>query len=331
MKTAFEHNKSLIQNCKPSMAYDPANSGWRSAAREKLAALLGMDKFQKVAPQLQLESKEKIPGATKIYFSFQSEEGYRVPCALVLPEGIQKPPVMICLQGHTTGMHISLGVAKYAEDPEMIAGERDFCLRAVKEGFAAVAMEQRNFGECGGDENGPQCLESSMIALLMGRTTIGERVWDMMRLIDVLESELADVVDTNCICCTGNSGGGTAVTYTAALEDRIALAMPGCAMCNFKDSIGAMHHCSCNYVPNIARYFDMGDIMAMAAPKYFVQVSGREDDIFPIAGAEEAFDAGAAAYTAEGCGDRCVLIEGDGGHRFYAGQAWEMVHKFLGR
>ena len=191
------------------------------------------------------------------------------------------------------------------------------------------AIEQRNFGECGGDEKGARCLGSSMTALLTGRTTIGERVWDVLRLIDVLETEFADKIDTQTICCMGNSGGGTATAYVAALDDRIVLAMPSCAMCTFKDSIGAMHHCSCNYVPKIAECFDMNDLMAMAYPKYFVQVSGIQDEIFPLFGAKEVFEKGKQVYEEHGEGDRCTLVQGDGGHRFYADGAWPVVHQYL--
>lgn len=332
MKTAYENSKKLIQKVIPAMAYGGQGESWKLEAREKLAALLGMEKFQKVAPHLQVEYEEKIDGATELRFTYASEEGYRVPCHLLLPDGIEKPPVIICLQGHSKGMHISLGRPKYDGDEISIqGGDRDFCVRAVKEGFAAIALEQRNFGECGGDEKGPHCLESSMTALLMGRTTIGERVWDVQRLIDVLEESFADKVDTSCVCCMGNSGGGTATAYIAALEDRVKLAMPSCAMCTYKDSIGAMYHCTCNYLPHIAEYFDMGDLMAMAYPKCFVQVSGVEDSIFPIFAAREVFAKGKKMYEDMGVGERCVLVEGNGGHRFYADDAWPFVHKLLNR
>ena len=333
MKTAYENNKELMQKQTPSMAYDGKDfDSWRTAAREKLSALLGMEKFSKVSPDTEIEYEKKIENATEIRFTFQSEEGYRVPCHLLLPDGVEKAPVIICLQGHSKGMHISLGRPKYEGDENSInGGDRDFCVRAVQEGFAAIALEQRNFGECGGSENGPRCFESAMTALIMGRTTIGERVWDVSRLIDVLETEFSDKVDVNTICCMGNSGGGTATTYIAALEDRIKLAMPSSAMCTYKDSIGAMYHCSCNYVPKIAEFFDMGDLMAMAYPKYFIQVSGIEDRIFTIFGAEEVFQKGKQAYESLGEGNRCTLVKGNGGHRFYADDAWPIVHKYIGR
>ena len=333
LKTAYEYSRELFRDIRPSMAYDGSDlSVWQSAARQKLAALLGLNRFCKVDADLKIEYTEQLENATEIRFTFQSEEGYRVPCHLLLPEGIEKPPVMICLQGHSTGMHNSLGRPKYPRDEEgIVSNDRDFCVRALREGFAAIALEQRNFGECGGSEKGPQCLESTMTALLMGRTTLGERVWDVMRLIDVLEDRFSQAVDIDRICCMGNSGGGTATAYVAALEDRIKLAMPSCAMCTYRDSIAAMKHCSCNYVPHIAEFFDMGDLMAMAYPKYYVQVNGAEDPIFPLSGAKEVFENGRQAYASMGMADRCVHVVGDGAHRFFADPSWPFVHQFIDR
>lgn len=331
MKTAHERSREHLNRIATSMSYDGSDIEiWKKSAREKLLELLGMHKFAKVAPDVQIEYENKIEGATEIRFTFKSEEDYRVPCHLLLPDGIENPPVMICLQGHSTGMHISLARAKFDGDEETIkGGDRDFCIRAVKEGYAAIALEQRNFGESRGGADGPRCAQAALSALLLGRTTIGERVWDVMRLIDVIETEFADRVDTKTICCMGNSGGGTATVYTAALDDRIVLAMPSCAMCTYKDSIGAVSHCACNYVPGIAEYFDMNDLMVMAFPKYYIQVNGVEDDIFPLFGAEAVFEKGKKVYEKYGMGDRCVHVKGKGGHRFFADDSWPIVHKFI--
>ena len=333
MKTAYEYTKELMKNAVPCMAYNGTDfDGWKQKARKKLCELLGMDKFETVDPAVEIEFEQTHENTTEIRFTFNTERGFRSLAQLVIPNGVDHPPVMICLQGHSKGMHISLGKALYEGDQALIDdGDRDFAVRAVKEGFAAVALEQRNFGELGGNEKGPRCFESSMTALLMGRTTLGERVWDIMRLIDVLQNTFRDRLDTDCICCMGNSGGGTATAYAAALEDRIKLAMPSCAVCTYRDSIGAMEHCSCNYVPNIANFFDMGDLMAMAYPKYFVQVSGKGDPIFPLSGAREVFENGKAVYDSFGNGERCFLVEGNGSHRFYADDSWRIVHRMLGR
>ncbi len=332
MATAFENTKKILSTVEPSMAYNGGDIiSWQKNAKEKLSQLLGMDKFTKVLPELEIEYDTRLENAREIRFTYQSEDGYRVPCHLFVPIGVEKPPVIITLQGHSKGMHVSMARTKYEGETGKDDGDRDFCVRATKEGFASIAMEQRNFGECGGDKDGPHCQESSMAALLMGRTTLGERVWDIMRLIDVLESDFSELVDINNVCCMGNSGGGTATAYVCALEDRIKLAMPSCAMCTYKDSIGAMYHCTCNYVPHIAEYFDMGDLLAMAYPKYYVQVNGDTDPIFPLFGAKEVFEKGKKAYESMEMGERCVHVIGNGGHRFYADNSWPYVHKFIGK
>ena len=52
MKTAYEHNKELIQKNVPSMAYNGEELiSWQKNARAKLCELLGMDKFTKVDPE----------------------------------------------------------------------------------------------------------------------------------------------------------------------------------------------------------------------------------------------------------------------------------------
>lgn len=332
MKTAYSYTKELLLNQKPSMAYDGTDlASWQTAAREKLWDLLGLNKFTKVAPCVEVEYERKLENATEIRFTFQSEAGYRAPAHLMIPHGVQHAPVMICLQGHSTGMHISLGRAKYDGDTDLIqSGDRDFCIRALKEGFATVALEQRSMGESR-DENGRGCLCASMTNLLMGRTTIGERVWDVMRLIDVLKTHFTRRADMGCISLMGNSGGGTAAIYTAALEGRLSLVMPSCAMGAFTASIGTKYHCACNYVPRIAEYFDMGDLMAMAAPMPFVQVSGFKDTGFFYHGAEAVFTQGQRAYKAAGVADRCVFVRGEEGHRFYADLSWPHVHRLLQR
>jgi len=334
MSKVFPFSRDLLKTFKPSMAYAGQDlPTWQAEARKKLIELLGLDTFKPVDAQFQIEYEKKAEGATEIRFSFFSEENYRVPCVLLLPDGIENPPVMICLQGHTTGMHLSLGHKIYPEDDNLLlpGKDNDFAARAVKEGWAAVAVEQRGFGEtCMRDFEGGDCYITSMLSIIMGRTTIGERVWDVSRMIDQLQEHFAHKVDLSRLSCMGHSGGGTATSYLAALEDRLKLVMPSCAMCAFTESIATMHHCSCNFVPHIAKYFDMGDLMAMACPKYFVQVSGNDDPGFLLPGAKAVFEAGKQAYEKASVADRCRLVIGNGGHRFFADDAWPVVHQYLG-
>ena len=88
-----------------------------------------MDKFEKVLPETEIEYTRQIDGATEIRFTFQSEEDYRIPCHLLVPDGVNNPPVVICLQGHSPGMHISLGRPKKQQEESLIKnGDREISL-----------------------------------------------------------------------------------------------------------------------------------------------------------------------------------------------------------
>ncbi len=303
---------------------------WVTAVREKFLDLLGVMP-ERVEPNLRVEFEADHGSYVERRLVFTAEAGADVPCHLLLPKTDGPVPLVICLQGHSTGMHISLGRPKYPGDETTIAGGRDFALQAVREGYAALALEQRCFGERGDQRAGETrhlqstCHHASMVALLLGRTMIGERVWDIARAIDAL----ADFpeLDLNRIGCMGNSGGGTATFYAACYEPRITAAMPSCYVCTFRHSIGRIDHCQDNYLPGALRYLEMADFAGLIAPRPLVVVAGHDDPIFPLAGVEEAFADIQAIYAAAGAPDRCRLVVGDGGHRFYPEEGWPVFRQ----
>ena len=325
-------HSTVIKATTPALRYESGDvKKWQSRARERLAELLGYNRIE--APKddmLTVTKEEKTEVYDEYSITFQSEEGYFVPVTLFIPEGKEaKIPLIICLQGHSTGKHISLGRAKFPGDENVISGgDRDFAKQIVKEGYAALAVEQRGFGECGGTPQGPACKHPSMTALLIGRTTIGERVFDIKRAIEVVCGAF-DVLDADKIACMGNSGGGTATIYAAAMLEEIKMAMPSCALCTFKDSIAAMEHCTCNYVPGIALDFDMGDLCGLIAPRPLLVVSGHEDRIFPYFGVEESIEVAKKYYSEFGANENLDWVEGPEGHRFYAALSWPKFHKMF--
>lgn len=326
----YIYTLKAMKGIEPSMRYHGGDfARWQQQARAKLAELLGLSAFERCDELFVIESDTEYPTHREIRFTFQSEEGYFVPCHLLIPLGAGKPlPVVICLQGHSSGMHISFGRPKYKGDEIDIAGgDRDFAIGALKKGFCALAIEQRGLGEC--KDNAPEtggvansCYVHTMANILIGRTTIGERVWDISRAIDALEAHFADVIDKEQIICLGNSGGGTATFYAACMEERIHTAIPSCCFASYDASIAAMHHCSCNFIPNIRKYFDMGDLGGLIAPRTLIMVSGQNDVIFPIESAKQCFAVTKSLY--DKTNGICRHVIGPEGHRFYYDLAWGM-------
>jgi len=254
---------------------------------------------------------------------------------LCLPRNAQPPyPVMVCVQGHTTGVHVSIAVER--DDNRKlfkVEGDRDFGLGCMARGVAAFCIEQRSFGERRERvqkhiaEHG--CHDATMHALMLGRTLIGERVFDVDRAIDYLETRRD--VDLRRLGIMGNSGGGTISLFSAALLRRIRFAMPSCYFCTFRDSIMSIYHCMDNYVPGLLLFAEMPDVLGLFAPRPVVIVAGKTDEIFPIAGVRRAFRHLKAIYRGAGAEERCQLVVGPDGHRFYANLAWPKALKELGR
>ena len=329
MKNQNPHTYSmeLFKKITPSMRFDGDDfEKWQNEAREKLNELFGLP-YQECDDDFTIEYEEQKEGYREIRFVFQSEEGYYVPCHLLIPDKSAKSrATVICLQGHSKGMHISLGTPKYKGDEATIAGGRDFALQAVENGYYALTIEQRDMGECGGDETGPRCDVPTKLNLLIGRTTIGERVWDIQRAIDVLENHFPKEL-SEYIICLGNSGGGTATFYAACFEERIKTAVPSCSVCEFEYSINLMNHCVCNYIPNIGKYFNMGDLGGLIAPRNLIVVAGQEDKGFLIEGTKKSYEMIEKLYSYSS--GKCKLLVGNEGHKFYPDLAWPVINKWM--
>ena len=319
---------------KPLLAFDPAGdyAQQKLAISEKLRALLG-DTPKPVDPEPVLSKTRETELFEAYRLVFRAEENVKAVCEIAIPRWHGETfPLAICLQGHSTGMHISFGMEKYPSDKD--DGDRNIAIQALERGYGVLCVEQRGMGErrtevgryTEPDNGKPRCRFTAMNALLLGRTLIGERCFDISRAIDVT-LELFPSIDRERIICTGNSGGGTATYYAACLDERIKVAMPSCAVCTYKDSIGAMYHCECNYIPGSAKYFDMGDLAIMIAPRKLIVINGKEDEIFPEKGVQETFETIQSVYKAAGVPQNCALVTGPGGHRYYKTLAWDQFDK----
>ena len=326
----------LVAEHKPLLSYNEKKdyNEWKENIREKYISLLGLDEIAKNACpiKVEIEKTEQKDGYTQTRFTFESECGSVVPCYLLVPDGGKKEyPVAITLQGHTTGFHISIGEKKYLPLDESFLPRGACALQAVRCGYAALAIEQRGMGERKA-ANTPErrvsdsmCYYEAMTGILLGRTLIGERVWDISRAIDALKE--FEQCDLDKIIITGGSGGGTASYYAACYDERIKLCVPVCAFCPYPESILQFYHCSCNYIPHAFRYFDMQDLSCLIAPRRLVIINGKKDPSFLIEGARRGYETVKAVYACENVSDNCRLIETEQGHYWCEDIIWEAINE----
>ena len=309
---------------------------WQRAFRAHLRRMLGIDRIAarglcELAPQ-QL-GVEELDDHIREEWTIQVEPGFRTPFYLLRPKRLDGPrPLVLTPHGHgKLGKRTYVGLWDTEEDRASIAeGERDVALQAVRQGYVAIAPDVRAFADMRLQQHieadaTSSCQELSMRALLFGRTLIGERVWDMGRLIDY--GATRPEVDITRVAITGNSGGGTVSVFAAAYDERIAVAVPSSYFCTFEASIGSIHHCCCNYVPGMMEAAEMYDLAGLIAPRPFMAVAGREDHIFPIEAVRTAFARLQTVYRVAGVPERCRLYVGDGGHRYYKEDVWPFMRQ----
>jgi cephalosporin-C deacetylase-like acetyl esterase len=182
---------------------------WKKALKAKFLELLGMEEIAKNACDINIEIEEEVrqDGYIRYRYVFESEKDCLLPCYLLIPDtGKEKYPVLICLQGHSGGFHVSIGEKRFASDENCKSFDTStFALEGVKNGYAALCIEQRGMGERQTlrwdrgrvEGEGCPCYFTAFTALLVGRTLLGERVWDISRVLDAVLEHFDIVDETN--------------------------------------------------------------------------------------------------------------------------------------
>jgi dienelactone hydrolase len=313
---------------------------WQSEFRADLRSVLGLPTIEAAGvPSLSPERVESVSGegsdgAThrREEWRLRTESGFRLPVSILLPDDRDPPyPVAIALHGHGQGGRaVATGRPETDEQRRQVREEeRDMAVQAVERGYAALAPTTRGLGDLANREDEElgyrTCHTLQLHAQLFGRSLAGDRVWDVTRLLDFVEAR--DRFDDDRVLLTGHSGGGATALYAAAVDERVDIAAVSSYVCSFEDSIAAVDHCECNYLPGILGLGEQWDVAGLVAPRQFVAVNGVEDHIFPIEGTRRAFDRLESIYEAADASGRCALSEGSGGHRYYSDGVWRFVER----
>jgi len=312
--------------------------GWGAIAGERGVfepAQLRADFLKVIArPRVELAAKEWQAVAdgdlVRVDFSYAADGKQRVPGILIEPRdsGAARRAAVIVLHG-TGGKK---------------EGEVNFLKRLAGRGFVAVAIDGRYHGERAkqyGDYNA---------AIARAFREGGEHpfyydtVWDVMRLVDYLRSR-ADV-DGNRIGLMGISKGGIETYLAAAVDTRIAAAVP----CIGVESFGwALEHNAWQpriatvqrgfdaamkeagvtradaafvkrfydrVVPGIDSEFDGPSMMRLVAPRPMLVINGELDAKTPPESIRMCEEAARGAYEAAGAAEKFKLIVEPGvGHK----------------
>jgi dienelactone hydrolase len=297
---------------------------WQKSFRTKVTELIGGFPETRTPLKPQTLDVADFPDYRRERFIIETRPGVMLLGVLLTPKGSGPFPTVICVPGHGRGVDDIVGVD---ENGKTISSDKniyhDFALQVVRQGQAAIAVENMAFG-CRRDQKTKDkglgtsaCQPTAGAALLLGETMVGWRVYDVMRTIDWIGTR--PELDSKRVGCMGLSGGGTVTLFSAALDTRIKAAFVSGYLNTFRDCIMSVSHCIDNYVPGILNWGEMYDVAGLIAPRPLFAESGEHDPIFPLKGFQEAFGRVQSTYDVFGAKDQT-------GHEIHGGR-----HEFSGR
>lgn len=312
--------------------YPGGFQAWQRDARAELRLRLGLDRIAASAgghrPAVEAGEPADMGEYTQQLCAIESEPEVRIPFWLLKPKGKGPWPLGIFPHGHSkTGHNTTAGVfSSEGSKKRALAEDRDVAVQAVKFGLMAIAPAVRGLSWVIPDLHkrvGTDCRSHAMQCVMAGRTAVGERVWDMERLLDWATGR--PDVDSRHILSMGNSGGGMVTIFLAACDRRVTVAVPSCSFAPSVSPSGCILHCPCNTVPGIMDLGGLPHVAGLIAPRYFLAINGRKDKLFNSGEIESAAATVHDIYRAAGHAGRCEHRWGTEGHRFYKDLMWPFI------
>ena len=251
------------------------------------------------------------------------DESVNIPIYILIPKAKGPHSAILAFHGHDPSVQYCLGNLDDVFETQKNTGlDNNYAQILAEAGYLVCVVVQRGLDERLTDQvdeqTGRSCRHLSFSYLNQGRTLLGERVWDGMIAIDYLKSR-EDI--TGMLGCTGHSAGGATALWLAAVDARIDVSVISGYFSSFADSIYAMQHCECNYVPGAGADFEMGDLAALLAPNAVCFINGQNDAIFPADAARQQFETVIQVYNLYNKRETCELFVHGGGHRYYKEKA----------
>jgi len=258
-------DEPVLRNMKYTSRTSADAAAWQQDLRAKLWPLLKLDDLvagrASIALNPALISSETKDGYQLQEVEINSTPARRIKVLVARPVGaVSSRPAVVCLHGHSGNRRIV------------------YEANSLYRGFA-TALAERGYVTIAADVGQHKIYEAE-------RTLMGERLWDLMRCVDYLES--LPEVDKSRIGCGGLSLGGEMAMWLGAMDMRIAATLSS----GFLTRMDQMerNHCMCWKFDGLRELVDFADIYSLTAPRALLCQNGLQEppSQFPVSLAADA-------------------------------------------
>jgi len=305
---------------------------WKQSARAKVFECMMTPPPAAKSWNLTVLGEEQRDGYVARKLEFQLSRYYKVRAYMLVPQdGRKKHPAINLLHDH--GAHLFIGKEKmirpFDEDSAVIR-DADAWQDAVyggqywgefmaKNGYIVFSADAPMWGERGRAE-GVDRNKYDMIAgnmQMYGRCLSAFMTYDDISTTELLAS--IPEVDADRIGCAGCSMGAYRAWMLSALSDRVKVGAAVCWMVTSDVQLTLKYGRSenggfANCIPGLRQYMDYPHIASLACPKPMLFINGSQDKLFPVPGAQKAFDEMHKVWDSQHAGSRLVT------------EMWNMPH-----
>jgi dienelactone hydrolase len=240
---------------------------------------------------------------------FQSRPGLYVTANLFRPNSADgnKLPAILYVCGHSPAKKDGVAYGNKTAYQHHAAW-------FARNGYVCLVPDTLEFGEIDGIHHGLYRLDM-WDWISRGYTPAGVETWNAIRCLDYLQSR--PEVDPQRLGMTGRSGGGAYTWYTAALDERVKVAIPVAGITDLTNHIvdGTIEgHCDCMFMCNTYRW-DFPLVAALIAPRPMLLSNSDKDTIFPLNGVERLHAKVRDIYKLYNAADKLGLLITEGPHK----------------
>ncbi|MFH1415835.1 MAG: dienelactone hydrolase family protein [Elusimicrobiota bacterium] len=233
------------------------------------------------------------------------------------PDIFRKYPAVLVFHGHGEGV----------ENTSITKDAYDLCKELAENGFVSFTFSLKDIEKSMGYDDHRK---ASRTQIVKGCPILSVYIYAGIRALDYLT--YADFADRDRLGVAGESMGGHAAVYLAALDNRVKSVVNAAYFRSYSELPADPEICTCNYLPGMAEKYDFPVIASLISPRPAAYCIGENDMNTSLETAERLLETIVLPeYQKRSKKDNLVMFKHTGGHNMPVGYAVQRFKKTLYR